>query len=120
MLIIRPEQMRAMETGMLELFEERLSRHVAGKYGMSLENTRGLVRRGVRKAEEHELRTERGVALVVEFMVEEGEDFDRDPERPMVREILDDLELPELARVEMLILSRPWRPAPPEMVEDPE
>ena len=120
MLVIRPEQMRAMETGMLELFEERLSRHIGGKYGMSLESTRELVRRGMRKAEEHGLGSERGVALVVEFMVEEGENFDRDPERPLAQEILSDGELPELARLEMLIFSRPWRKAPSEMVEEPD
>ena len=112
--------MRAMETGMVELFEEKLSRYAAGKYGMSLDSTRELVRRGMRKAEEHGLGSERGVALVVEFMVEEGENFDRDPERPLAQEILSDGELPELARLEMLIFSRPWRKAPSEMVEEPD
>lgn len=122
MLLIRAEQMSAFEAGQRELFEARLSGYLAGKYGISHNDSlRAMVNRGVSKAERYGLVTEQGAATLLELMVEEGENFEDDPARPVAREILTDSDIPEPFKLDMLTRSRPWSPpAPEQMIEDPE
>ncbi len=102
--------MIALENAMRQQFEEKLSLHLAGKYGTACDSEmRALVRRGATKAAHYGITTDDGVTAMLEWIIEEGEHFDTDPERPMVQEILNDSALPELAKLRTLADCRPWR-----------
>jgi hypothetical protein len=70
---------------------------------------RALVRRGAIKAAHYGITSDDGVTAMLEWIVEEGEHFDADAERPMVQEILNDSALPEKAKLRTLADCRPWR-----------
>jgi hypothetical protein len=119
LLVIRAEQMAAFEGELRELSEERLLVRFAGKFGMSDEERRALVRRGVRKAEQYGITSDAEVATFIEWMVKEGEEFDTDPQRPIAGEILRDGGLPASVKLWTLAERHPWRkPAPNVPVED--
>jgi hypothetical protein len=122
MLLIRAEQMRVFEADQQDVYEAKLSGYLAGKYGINQNDClRAMVHRGVSKAEQYGLITEQGAATFLELMVEEGENFEDDPARPVAREILTDSDLPEPFKLDMLTRTRPWSPpAPEELMEDPE
>jgi len=119
LLVIRTEQLKAIEAAMKEQFDEKLSAHLARKYGRACDNEmRALVRRGTAKAEQYGIASDRGIACMLEWIMEHGEDFDTNPRHPLVREILNDSDLPEPAKLQTLIDCRPWRtPESQEMVE---
>ncbi len=114
--------MKALEDIRPELFEQRLLRHLAKKYSRKIDaSLRDLVERGIRQADLYGFGTEHGIATFVELLVEEGENFHKDPARPLARAILTgDDGLPEAARVDALLRSRPWIAPDPNPVEDPE
>jgi hypothetical protein len=122
MLVIRAEQERAFEAKRLALFEDKLARYLSAKYIINLDDSlRARVHRGVIRAEHHGLVMQRSVATFLEWTIEEGEDFDDDPVRPMAREALTDRDVPEPIKLELLIRSRPWTaPIQLEMAEDSE
>jgi hypothetical protein len=111
--------MKAIEAAMREQFDQKLSAHLARKYGRACDSEmRALVRRGTAKAEKYGIASDRGIACMLEWIIEDGEDFDTDPQRPLVRELLNDSDLPEPAKLQTLIDCRPWRsPESQEMVE---
>jgi hypothetical protein len=119
LLVIRAEQMSAFEAALREQLEKRLLARLAREYSWSSEELRALIRRGVHKAEQYGIVGEQEVAALLGWMVEEGEHFDTDPQRPVAREILADGDLPEAVKVRMLAHWRPWRkPEPDPLVED--
>ncbi len=121
MLIIREEQMEAFRAAVRERFEERLSAHVTEKYGfVQSDATLTLVRGSIAKAEQYGLTMERSIVVLAELMVEEGQDFDSHPDRALAREILADRELPEGARMHLLLAERPWTAPPAEAVLEEE
>jgi hypothetical protein len=119
LLTIRAEQMQAFEVSLRENYEQRLAKYLAGKYDMKLDaSLLGLVHRGVNKAEQYGFSSQQGIATFLEWMIEEGEDFDDDPQRPEARQILNDSDLPEPFKMDMLMRARPWTATPEGMVED--
>lgn len=122
MLTIRAAQMKALEAVRPELFEQRLLRHLAKKYSRASDAAlRDLVQRGIRQADLYGFVTEHGIATFLELLVEEGENFHKDPARTLARAILTgDDDMPEAARVDALLRSRPWIAPDPTPVEDPE
>jgi hypothetical protein len=110
MLIIKSEQIRMFEQAAQARFEARLTAHLAEKYGAEeCGDTAALVHIAVERSEQYGITSKTGVATFAELMVEEGRDFDNDPDRPLARATLIDTQLPEAAKLAQLLHTRPWR-----------
>jgi hypothetical protein len=110
MLIIKSEQIRMFEQAAQARFEARLTAHLAVKYGAEeCGDTAVLVRNAVERSEQYGITRETGVSTFAELIVEEGRDFDDDPDRPLARATLIDTRLPEAAKLAQLLHTRPWR-----------
>lgn len=98
MLVIREDQMRALEGVVSSRFEEEMVKHLA-EYAPKLFELRGescfrqLIRAGMQRAKERYDITNRGpLRLYIELMVALGWDFDTDPQFPWAQWVLNDPE----------------------------
>ena len=96
MLVIRKEQMEAMEEYMLRSLKKRMVSHLRANYPeetaeMSDDELDLLVKSGIDKAESYDIIEDDDVRRFLEFMVINGENFDK--EDPEAEDILTDDEM---------------------------
>ncbi|HEY8086268.1 MAG TPA: hypothetical protein VIF09_00435, partial [Polyangiaceae bacterium] len=96
MLTIRDAQMEAFRRAARARFARRLTDHFLSAYPRESRQAEGrpgvaaFVDVGMTRAAEHGFKTEALVSRYVSLMFMLGVDFDRDPQIPWVRELLDD------------------------------
>lgn len=108
MLSFRTQQVEALSLAAIGDFEQRAFDHVcrcfpAATRSMSDGQLRELLRHGIERAMAHGVRTERDASKYINLMFVFGRDFDRDPELPWAREILDGARVHrDLSMIELL------------------
>jgi hypothetical protein len=95
MLRISKEQMRVFERVAIQDYENRLVEYVRAFFPDCVEAlgeaaVREFVRRGRKRAEEYHFVHERSVRLFISLLLMIGNGFDRDPQLPWAREILEE------------------------------
>ena len=93
MLIIRKEQMEALEQAVLEGFEDRMVVHLQGFFPgrcaeLGDDGMREMVRYGMERAKSYGIVNELDVCRYIDLMIFFGRDFDTDPETPWAGRIL--------------------------------
>ena len=104
MLTIREDQMAAFAAVSRESFEDRMTAAIAegypAKYAeLSEAGTRQFVRRAIETGARHNVRTEGGVAVLIELTIEFGEGFALAPDRTYARKTLAHPALPEVVKL---------------------
>ena len=112
MLVIRTEQMRALDDSTVSTFIARLRAHcrvhAAAEVGpMTDAQFDELARYAVRRAAAHGLSSEAGVCMYLHVMLRCGRDFDQDPQCAWANEILADRYAGDPLKAEYL-LDRCW------------
>ena len=107
MLVIRNEQMEALNQNSLEQFENRMVDHLRDIFpveteDMSTEDLRHLIREGIDKAEAYDITDEVEVETYLECVVQYGVNFDTDPQTAWVGEILRDERFSETDKMERI------------------
>ncbi len=95
MLKVRREQKEVFGEVAAKRFEDRTVQHVKEFFPKHCEilgegPVRQVIRRGIERAEDHGLTSERDVTLYIGLMFMLGSNFDLDPQLPWAVEILDD------------------------------
>jgi len=98
MLVIRDEQIKALDESMLRSFRNRMVSHLRTACpeetsDMSDEELRALIQRGIDKAESYEIFEDDDVRRFLEYMLILKPDFDQDSSFPEIQEILNDEEM---------------------------
>jgi len=93
MLVIRDEQIEALDESMLRSFRNRMVSHLRtacpeGTSGMSDEELRVLIQGGIDKAESYEIFEDDDVRRFLEYMLILKPDFDQDSSFPEIQETL--------------------------------
>ena len=93
MLTIRKEQMQVLGEYMLQMFKNRMIRHLREAFLVQLEKITdeelcALVDTGIEKAEYYGIKAEDDVQNFLEFMVSYSPDFDTNPETSWAGSIL--------------------------------
>ena len=112
MLQMRKEQMAAFEKVMRQKFEDRTVAHIAkdfpeehqlmlDKDGGDAE-VRALVWRGVERAERYGVTSEEPATLYIDLMVGIAPDFDEHADMDWAREVLEDPDLPEGDKMDLI------------------
>jgi hypothetical protein len=101
-MIIRSEQMRALEEASWRGFEDRMIERVRTYFPKPAEQLgeaqlRVLIRYAAKRAERHKLTHERSIALYLDMMFVLGSNFDEDSQIPWAAAILADHTLPTQA-----------------------
>lgn len=110
MLVIRKEQMEALENYAREKFKDRMFQHVKEliqqdpeKHGqMDDEEIRDLVQKGIEKAESYNIESEQYIEGYIDLMVEIDPDFDEQEDMAWARSILDNEKLSEGAKINFI------------------
>lgn len=110
MLVIRKEQMEALENYAREKFRERMFQHVKElvqqdpeKHGqMDDEEIRELVQKGIEKAEGYNIESEQYIEGYIDLMVEIDPGFDEQEDMAWARSILDNEKLSEGAKINFI------------------
>jgi len=95
MLTLRNEQLKALDAAIAKDFEQRTMRHLSRIFPQQCEDmgdeaVRRLIRDGIERAAQYQIKIERHVALFIDLMVGIAPDFDRQPEMYWARRILED------------------------------
>ena len=98
MLVIRDEQIEALDESMLRSFKNHMVSHLRKvcpeeTSGMSDEELRALIQGGIDKAESYEIFEDDDVRRFLEYMLILSPDFDQDSSFPEIREILNNEEM---------------------------
>jgi glucose-6-phosphate 1-dehydrogenase len=98
MLVIRDEQIKALDESMLRSFKNRMVSHLRRTCpeetsGMSDEELRTLIQDGINKAESYQIFEDNDVRRFLEYMLILNPDFDQDSSFPEIQEILNDEEM---------------------------
>jgi diketogulonate reductase-like aldo/keto reductase len=110
-LTIRDIQITVFEAARVENFKTQLASRLREVIGSAANvDTAELSSHAMERAEAYGIVTEHGVANFAALMAEEGRDFHDDPDRPIAHQILTDPDLPEEAKIVLLLGARPWRP----------
>lgn len=107
MLVIRPEQLAALEQGMLTIFEDRVIAHLHELFPRSTSEyipseIRSLIRDGVTLAKRHGITRERDVVLFIDLMLALDREFDKLPKYQWASEILAEPGIPGTLKIERL------------------
>ncbi len=107
MLKIRAEQIEALRQPLLSRFEDEMVLHLNSAFEAEVHNRteddlRGLIRRGITKAESYEIVKSHDVSRYIEYMVCYGEAFDQDAQLPWAGRILQDQSLDGTAKMNRL------------------
>jgi glucose-6-phosphate 1-dehydrogenase len=98
MLVIRDEQIEALDESMLRSFRNHMVSHLRKACpertsGMSDEELRALIQGGIDRAESYEIFEDEDVRRFLEYMLILNPDFDQDSSFPEIQEILNDEEM---------------------------
>ncbi len=107
MLEIRPEQIKVFENVALESWVNRMTGSIARNYprqfaAMGRSGARGLVLRAIEKGRVNHVETQGGVAVLIELMIQFGENFERSPDKSWADEILAHPTLPAQLKMQLL------------------
>ena len=107
MLIIRPAQMEVFRRQAVDRFVERMVQHVAREFpdryaALGEAETEDFVRTAIKRAAKYRIEHEGAVAVYIELMLEFGEGFERAPNREWAGNILANVELPGVKRIDMI------------------
>ncbi len=107
-MIIRTEQLQSLSAASLENFKTRLVAHIREWFphqyavlGDPL--TRLLVDLGVESARDRGIEGKRDICGFIDLMLIFGPDFDKDPDLPWARAILDDTNIPSTEKMPRLL-----------------
>jgi len=98
MLVIRDEQIEALDESMLRSFRNQMVSHLRKACpeetsNMSEEELGSLIQGGIVKAESYEIFEDDDVRRFLEYMLILNPDFDQDSDFPEIQEILNDEEM---------------------------
>ena len=98
MLVIRDEQMKAMQEYMLTKFAGRMFLHLRESFpeeisGISDEELRALIQMGIEKARSYNILEDEDVQGFLEFMITNGPNFHEDEAHPEIQQILSSTEM---------------------------
>jgi glucose-6-phosphate 1-dehydrogenase len=98
MLVIRDEQIKALDESMLRSFKNRMVSYLREAcpkeaLNMSDEELRSLIQGGIDKAESYGIFEDEDVRRFLEYMLILNPDFDQDSSFPEIQEILNDEEM---------------------------
>jgi hypothetical protein len=107
MLIIRDEQMEIFEQAALQSFEDRMVEYLEEFFPKNCtllgeEKVRQIIAQGWERAIQHEMPSERGVRIYVTLIFMLGNSFDSDPQFPWAEEIIKDVTIDEMTRIDRL------------------
>jgi hypothetical protein len=107
-MLIRPEQMKALEQGSLRAFEDRTFEHVSRLFPQFIKLcgescVRDAIQHGWRRARTFGVTSERGVWEFIDVSLMLGAGFDDDPRFPWAPIILHDADTGERERMERLL-----------------
>jgi len=107
MLVIRPEQMEALNAGCLEQYRQRVVERLHREYSdpdaqASDEELHDFVCRGMEQAGSYGIDGEDDMEAFIVFLFVHGERFDDDPDFAWARSILDDDEIDGTAKMEAI------------------
>jgi hypothetical protein len=107
LLTIRYEQQLALERDLRERYIDRMVDSVAKDYprqfdAMGSSGTRDLVGRAIKKGHANHVDTQGGVAVLLQLMIEFGEEFELSPDKAWADEVLAHASLPPQLRVRLM------------------
>jgi hypothetical protein len=107
MLVIRSEQIEALEEQMMKGFEDRmvsyLARHFPDSWAALGEAAvRESIQKGIERSGSYDITTEYDVARYIELMHLFSEDFDTSPETPWAASVLEDPDLGPFVKMDEL------------------
>ncbi|MBP8306607.1 MAG: hypothetical protein KAY46_05040 [Burkholderiaceae bacterium] len=108
MLIIRHAQMEVFRAMDRRDFEQRLAGQLARSFALTVDQAVDIVRHCMLCAARFGLTDESGITTLGELMAQEGVAFFDDPQKPQALQILSNVDLPERARMQLLLRRRPW------------
>jgi hypothetical protein len=107
LLLIRNEQMDVFRRQAIARFQDRMSAHLVATFparyqSMPERDIQEFIRRGVKKGDRCEVKTEDAVRILLEMMTTFGEEFERSPDPTWIHEILAHPRLPGSLKVELI------------------
>ena len=107
MLVIRNDQIAALERARLSAFEDKMIDHLKRVYPdwaprLSAEDQRAFVRRGIERARAFGFETELDIARYLHVMHDLGRDFDQSLEHPWAAVLLQSTELTATEKMDRL------------------
>ncbi len=107
MLTIRSAQLQALERDARERYVDRMVDSVAKDYprqfeAMGATGTRDLVVHAIEKGRKNHVETEGGVAVLLQLMIEFGEDFENSPDKAWADEVLAHPKLPAQLKARLM------------------
>lgn len=110
MLKIREAQMEAFQAYQRQRFRQGLEAHLKENYTLS--DVTQIVDCSLKAAAGFGITMEEDILTLAELMAEEGPGFLEDPERPEAAQILSNPQIPEDAKMHLLVQRRPWKTLP--------
>lgn len=107
MLIIREQQLSIFDRMATARFEDQLVSYIAAEYPIPYETmgesgARKLISTAIATGSSYGIKTEGSVGVLLELMIQFGEDFERAPERAWVKKMLSHPTLPGEVKVEVI------------------
>lgn len=104
MLTLRDDQMKALGAHLVAKFRNERVRHIQARYPQHYQNwgdagVREFVDRAIVASEKWNLETEGAVGVLIELMLEYGEDFEKHADREWALKFLEHPELPGPVKV---------------------
>lgn len=96
--------MAALAAGLRAGFEARMKSRILAEYSdhhglLGEEGTRKLILKGIADGERYQLGGDDAVGILIELMVEFGDNFQRTPDRPWIAGMLGQLDVPGEVRI---------------------
>jgi hypothetical protein len=109
MLVIRAEQWRFFERSSEEAWVARISRYITRTYprsfdAMGEDGTRAFIRRAIAKGRANHVETQGGIGVLLELMIQFGEDFQYSRDKVWAHEMLAHPTLP--AQLKLTLMHR--------------